>query len=78
MGRLVQEIDSPETCQDFSNIVDDCIRDACYHALTQVCEPEIAAIHEEGSRGPLPADILLLGGDDLLVMLPADLALDFA
>jgi hypothetical protein len=78
MGRLVQETDSPETCQAFSTIVDDSIREACYHALTQVCAPEIAAIREEQSNGPLPADILLLGGDDLLVLLPADLALDFA
>jgi hypothetical protein len=78
MGRLVQETDSPETCRAFSTIVDDSIRDACYHALTQVCEPEIAAVRENRLNGPLPADILLLGGDDLLVMLPADLALDFA
>lgn len=78
MGRLVQETDSPETCQAFSTIVDDSIREACYHALTQVCSPEVTAIREGRSNGPLPADILLLGGDDLLVLLPADLALDFA
>lgn len=78
MGRLVQETDSPETCQAFSTIVDDSIREACYHALTQVCSPEVTGIREGRSNGPLPADILLLGGDDLLVLLPADLALDFA
>lgn len=78
MGRLVQETDSPETCQAFSTIVDDSIREACYRALTQVFGPEIAAIREQASNGPLPADILLLGGDDLLVLLPADLALEFA
>jgi len=78
MGRLVQETDSPETCQAFSTIIDDSIREACYHALTQVCSPEVTAIREGRSNGPLPADILLLGGDDLLVLLPADLALDFA
>lgn len=78
MGRLVQETDSPETCQAFSTIVDDSIREACYHALTQVCSPEVAAVREGRSKGPLPADILLLGGDDLLVLLPSDLALDFS
>lgn len=78
MGRLVQEIDSPETCRTFSTIVDASIREACYCTLSQVCEPEIAPIREGRSNGPLPADILLLGGDDLLVLLPADLALDFA
>lgn len=78
MGRLVQETDAPETCRAFSAIVDDSIRDACYYALAQVCAPEVAAVRAEKSNGPLPADILLLGGDDLLVLLPSDLALDFA
>lgn len=78
MGRLVQETDSPKACKAFSSIVDDSIRKACYHALTEVCKPEVAATRERQSNGPLPADILLLGGDDLLVLLPADLALDFA
>jgi hypothetical protein len=77
MGRLVQELDSVATCRTFSSIVDNSIRQACYAALTTVCQAEIQAFRE-GSRKPLPADILLLGGDDLLVLLPADLALPFA
>src|SRR5262249_47070683 len=77
MGRLVQELDSIETCQTFSEIVDDSIRLACYRALATVCRPEIEAVRRGGPR-PLPADILLLGGGDLLLLLPADLALDFA
>lgn len=82
MGRLVQELDSPEVYQAFSELVDESIRQACYQALAEVCEGEIAAARQALSVGDrpcrLPADILLLGGDDLLVVLPADRALRFA
>jgi hypothetical protein len=79
MGRLVQELDSPATCQHFSKLVDDSIYEACYRALDHVCAVEIAQ-QRAGRTGepPLPADILLLGGDDLLVLLSADVALTFA
>jgi len=82
MGRLVQELNSPEVCRAFSELVDGSVRDACYEALREVCAPEIWAARDARDEGkkvrPLPADILLLGGDDLLVLLPADRALNFA
>ncbi|HID21648.1 MAG TPA: hypothetical protein EYP14_04520, partial [Planctomycetaceae bacterium] len=80
MGRIVRQFDSPAVCRAFSKIVDGSIRQACFEALEQVCQPEIASVREPagGSLRSLPADILLLGGDDLLVMLPADRALEFA
>jgi hypothetical protein len=88
MGRLVQELDSPEVCGAFSKLIDGSVREACYEALSAVCTAEIQAAHaalqagykpQEGDElEPLPADILLLGGDDLLVLLPAERALDFA
>jgi len=82
MGRLVQELDSPEVYTAFSELVDGSIRDACYEALRDVCAAEIEAASAALDRGEkpdrLPADILLLGGDDLLVLLPADRALRFA
>ena len=81
MGQVVQAIDSPETSRQFSAIVDTSIRQACFTALSEVCRHEIEAVREAVERNadvnPLPADILLLGGDDLLVALPADRALDF-
>ena len=83
MGRLVQELNSVETTAAFSKIVDGCIRKACFEVLAQVCSTEIAEIREAVSRNPeaklppIPADILLLGGDDLLVLLPAGRALPF-
>lgn len=82
MGQWVQELDSQNVYRAFSTLVDESIREACYRALTEVCSAEIArareAVEQGDSPGKLPADILLLGGDDLLVLLPADRALSFA
>ncbi len=81
MGRVVQQLNSPAVCREFSSIVDRSIRNSCFEALGDVCSEEIAAIREGNGAGELqrlPADILLLGGDDLLVILPADRALKFA
>jgi hypothetical protein len=81
MGRLVQELDSVETCHTFSKIVDDSIKEACFHGLNRACAGEIRRNREAHRAGdnptPLPADILMLGGDDLIVLLPADRALPF-
>ena len=81
MGRLVQELDSADTCAAFSRIVDKSIRAACYQTLAAVCAGEVAAVREAAAQDlplpALPADILLLGGDDLLVLVPADRALPF-
>ena len=81
MGQVVQAIESPETSRQFSVIVDESIRQACFTALSEVCRDEIENVREAVKLnldvGSLPADILLLGGDDLLVALPADRTLDF-
>ncbi len=82
MGRLVQELDTPELYRAFSELVDGSLREACYQALAHVCPREVAeargALEAGREPQPLPADILLLGGDDLVVLVPADRALDFA
>lgn len=82
MGKIVQAMDQPETFRQFSSIVDESIRKACFTALSEISEPEINEIQEAvGKKDRFPhlaADILLLGGDDLLVALPANRALDFA
>ncbi len=82
MGKIVKTLDSSETYRQFSRIVDESIREACFTALNEVSEFEINNVQETlRSQKPfesLPVDILLLGGDDLLVALPADRALDFA
>ncbi|MBW2135659.1 MAG: hypothetical protein JRG72_10625 [Deltaproteobacteria bacterium] len=69
MGKLIKEINDPNHYRVFSATVDRAIRQACHEALAAHC-PE--------RQGKIPADILLLGGDDLLVYLSADTALPFA
>ncbi len=82
MGKFVQAIDQRETFRQFSRIVDESIREACFSSLNEVLKSEINKVQEAFEQQvypePLPADILLLGGDDLLVAVPADRALDFA
>ena len=82
MGKFIQTLDSSETFRQFSKVVDESIREACFTALSQIFESEVNKVRESFEQHaelePLPADILLLGGDDLLVAIPADQALDFA
>jgi GGDEF domain-containing protein len=81
MGRLVQELDSPETATAFSRLVDESIRDACHQSLAEIFQDtiqEISRLPAASEHRRIPADILLLGGDDLVVVLPADRALPFA
>ncbi len=82
MGQIVQAMTCPETFRQFSKIVDNSIQDACFTALSEISEREVNKIRKDYKQqkgfDPLAADILLLGGDDLLVALPADRALDFS
>ena len=82
MGRLVRAISSPAVYREFSRIVDRSIREACFVGLSRICNDHIGQVSEavgkSGRFRPLPVDILLLGGDDLLVAVPATKALDFA
>ncbi len=77
MGKLVKEIENKEQFEYFSKTVEDSIRDACHEALYEV----FSKVYMKNARetpGSFPAEILLLGGDDLLVYLTADMALPFA
>lgn len=69
MGRIVKQIDSENRFHLFSTIVDSAVREACHEALSRCCPPV---------QGKIPADILLLGGDDVMIYLAADRALLFA
>ena len=82
MGQIVQAMTQSETFRQFSKIVDESIQEACFTALSEISDPEVSKVRENYGQQSgfkrLAADILLLGGDDLLVALPADRALDFA
>ena len=82
MGKIVQALDRSETFRQFSQIVDESIREACFTALSQISQPDVErvrkALKENCRFEPLAAEIMLLGGDDLLVVVPANRALNFA
>lgn len=77
MGRLVQDLDSRERAHAFSRIVDESINSACQIALGEAMADCLGRTTFTPPQF-LPADILLLGGDDLLIVLPAERALDFS
>ena len=82
MGKIIQTMNRQEVFKQFSRIVDQSIQEACFAALSHVSQKEVANVQQSLKAGrpfeSLPADILLLGGDDLLVAVPADRALNFA
>lgn len=69
MGRLVKQIDSPARFETFSNIVKKALSEACHEALKKHCRQV---------KNKIPADILLLGGDDLMIYMSAETAMPFA
>jgi len=69
MGKIINNIENMNQFRFFSDTVDTSIREACHEALFNNCRI---------TDGKFPADILLLGGDDLLVYLTAEAALPFA
>lgn len=73
IGKLIKQIETLEQFEFFSQTVDKSIRESCHEALFEV-------IFANSDQKPkiIPADILLLGGDDLLVYLTAESAFPFA
>ncbi|MFH1114078.1 MAG: hypothetical protein V1792_09180 [Pseudomonadota bacterium] len=69
IGKLVKQIGKEEEFGRFSAVLDNSVREACHEALWRHC-PVV--------DGKIPADILLLGGDDLMVYMSADNAMPFA
>lgn len=74
IGKFIREIDTEARFRDFAEIIDNSIKQACFGALAEVFHQDLSG--NDGKK--IPADLLLLGGDDLLVALPADKALYFA
>ncbi len=70
MGKVLMELNSKELSKLFSKVVDEGIRNACYEIMARLCYDK----HKNFVYG----NILLLGGDDLLVVIPAEDALQFA
>ncbi|MCP5101800.1 MAG: hypothetical protein GY950_00390 [bacterium] len=75
VGKIIDQIKTPDQFEFFSETVDRSIREACYEALYEVyfCSPGTRGTYRE-----MPAVVLMLGGDDLMVYLTADKAFPFA
>ncbi|MBN3911449.1 MAG: type III-B CRISPR-associated protein Cas10/Cmr2 [Nostoc sp. NMS1] len=84
MGGFIQNIRTPEEYQEFSQDVENATKYAVYQALAYNLHPrEIKGISEPESKiqdGDLihPFEIITIGGDDILLIVPADRALQIA
>ncbi|MEH2381077.1 MAG: type III-B CRISPR-associated protein Cas10/Cmr2 [Nostoc sp.] len=84
MGGFIQNIRTPEKYQEFSKDVENATKYAVYQALAYNLHPrEIKGITEPESKiqdGDLihPFEIITIGGDDILLIVPADKSLQIA
>jgi hypothetical protein len=73
MGNVVRQVESERQLRQFSDLVYGCLRQALVNSLRS-----LGADDEARRSGTLPCDVFLLGGDDLVMATPADLALPLA
>ncbi|MBW4510680.1 MAG: type III-B CRISPR-associated protein Cas10/Cmr2 [Scytonematopsis contorta HA4267-MV1] len=84
MGGFIQKIRTPQEYQDFSEDVDCATRYSVFQALAQNLQPrQLKGIDESKSRlknGDFihPFEIITIGGDDIIIIVPADKALQIA
>lgn len=69
MSKVIKKIPSTKSFLAFSATTDWAIKKATFEAVKRHCPEE---------AGLIPVQILILGGDDLVLVLPADRALEFA
>lgn len=73
MGRALSEAPTDAAYGVLSKQIDDSLHQAVAQAIVRHCRP----VEISGKRGRFRAEVLLLGGDDLIVALPANCAVDF-
>lgn len=73
-GKVIKSIPDAQTYQRFATQVDQAIREACFESLREVFKNKLSP---NAAPSVLPADILMLGGDDLMVILPAEKSFRF-
>ena len=73
MGERLTELDEPDKYRDFSDKVKDGNRNAIFNALGQHLQLSVKSDEEY-----IPFEILLLGGDDLMAVVPANKAIEIA
>lgn len=74
MGKQMECFSTLQDWQDFACNVDEAI----YAAVCQAIQQHLPVQEFPGQKPLFPFDLLLLGGDDILIVTPADVALDVA
>ncbi|WP_066426865.1 type III-B CRISPR-associated protein Cas10/Cmr2 [Anabaena sp. 4-3] len=83
-GYIQKKIKNPETYQKFSRDIFDATEQSVYVALTEHLEPHKLSPHLQAERNSKdevwihPFEILTIGGDDVMLIVPADKALAIA
>ncbi|KST68544.1 type III-B CRISPR-associated protein Cas10/Cmr2 [Mastigocoleus testarum] len=85
MGGYIQKIRTPQQYQNFSEDVDNATKYSVYQALADKLHPrKLQGIDESTSRLKNnrdlihPFEIVTIGGDDIIIIVPADKALEIA
>lgn len=78
LGGLLESQRTPGDYRQFSEAVSDAVRDALFNALASRLNPRRVTGQDGEERWVHPFEILGLGGDDVLVIVPAHAALDVA
>lgn len=84
MGGYIQKIKTPEEYQQFSKNISKATEEAVYEALSQHLHPHkldgLTGAEHQNRNGVVihPFEILTIGGDDVLLIVPADKALEIA
>lgn len=84
MGGYIQKITTPQKYQDFSEDVDNATKYAVYQALAEHLHPrQVKENNKSESTLPdgawiHPFEIITIGGDDIILIVPADRALAIA
>jgi CRISPR-associated protein Cmr2 len=84
MGGYIQKIRIPQQYQEFSQDISSATEDAVYHALAEHLHPHTLTASDDEDikrqQGDLihPFEIITIGGDDILLVVPANQALAIA
>lgn len=80
VGWLIASRPTPKAYQETSEVLSNTAKDAVFQALAECLEPAGVPIRgkSSGSENVHPFEILTIGGDDLLLIVPGDRALDIA
>ena len=84
MGGYIQKIKTPKKYQQFSKDISTATEESVYEALAQHLHPHklegLTGTEHQNHNGSVvhPFEILAIGGDDVMLIVPADKALDIA